>query len=64
MLFCKICISSFVDPNLVVQILLGSGWSVVFKKNIFLTFTVEFLEDLNRDLKYVFECMQICLFYI
>ena len=29
-----------------------------------LTLTVEIVEDLNGDLKCVFECMQICLFYI
>ena len=32
MRFCKFYISSCVDPNLVIQILLGSWWSVVFRK--------------------------------
>ena len=34
------------------------------KKNMILAFAVEILGDLNGDLKCVFECMQICLFYI
>ena len=61
MLFCKICISSYVDPNWVVPILLGSWWSLVFSKNIIWALILEFLEELNWNLKCVFKWMQTCL---
>ena len=62
--FCDFYIFSLVASKIGKSIWLCSLGRVVFRKNIFLTFTVENLGDLNRDLKCVFECMQICLFYI
>ena len=53
-LFCKFYIWSLGDPKFVVQILLRSWWSVVFRKNMILAFLVEFLEDLNWNLKFCF----------
>ena len=61
---CKIHISSLVNPNWVVPILLGSWWSVVFRKNITWTLVVKFLEELNCNLKCVFKRMQTCLTHI
>ena len=47
-----------------IQILLDSQWGVVFKKNMSWAHDVEILDELNRNLKGVFECMQTCLNHI
>ena len=57
MLFCEFCNSKCVGPNGVIQILLDSQGSLVFKKNMILAYVVEVLDELNRDLKCVFKCM-------
>ena len=64
MLFCKIHISSLVNPNWVVPIFLRSWWSLVFRKNIIWALILQYLEELNWNLKCVFKCMQTCLNYI
>ena len=64
MLFCEFCNSKCVDPNGVIQILLESQRSLVFKKNMILAHDVGILDDLNRNLKCVFKCIQTCLNYI
>jgi hypothetical protein len=53
MLGYKFYISYFIDPFEVIQILLDSGWSVVFWKNIKYICDVYFLEDLIMPLKCV-----------
>ena len=64
MLVCEFCNSKCVDPNGVIQILLDSLWSLVFKKNMSWAHDVEILDELNKNLKCVFECMQTCLNHI
>ena len=64
MLFCEFCNSKCVDPNGVIQILLDSLWSLVFKKNMSWAHDVEILDELNRNLKGVFKRMKTCLNYI
>jgi hypothetical protein len=58
--FCKIHISSNVDPNEVIPIVLGSVQNVVFRKNIKCICMMEILEELNRNLKGVLKWMQTC----
>ena len=57
-------ISKLVDPNGVIQILVELQWGLVFKKNMIWAHDVEILDELNRNLKCVFKCMQTCLNYI
>ena len=64
MLICDFCNSKLVDPNLVLPILLDSQLGLVFKKNMSSALYVEILDELNRNLKSVFECMQTCLNHI
>jgi hypothetical protein len=52
-LLCKIHISCCVDPNEVIPIVLGSVWSVVFRKNIKCICVILILEELNGPLKCV-----------
>ena len=61
---CEFCNSKSIDPNDMIQILLDSQWGLVFKKNMFWALYVEILDELNRNLKSVFECMQTCLNHI
>ena len=58
---CEFCNSKSIDPNDMIQILLDSQWGLVFKKNMSWALYVEILDELNRNLKSVFECMQTCL---
>ena len=64
MLFCEFCSRKCVDPNGVIQIVLDSQGSLVFKKNMPRAYYVEILDELNRNLKCVFEYMQTCLNHI
>ena len=64
MLFCEFCNSKCVDPNDMIQILLDSQGGLVFKKNMSRAHYVEILDELNRNLKCVFKCMQNCLNHI